>query len=79
MVSQNFYCRSKEMCTYEKHVNAPYMRREFEISDFEKILPYTDLFLYDVKAISDDLHKQGTGASNRLILENLENCPVKGR
>lgn len=33
MFSQNFYCRSKEMCTYEKHVNAPYMRREFEISD----------------------------------------------
>ena len=39
---------------------------------FERILPYTDLFLYDVKAISDELHKQGTGVSNRLILENLE-------
>lgn len=38
---------------------------------FEKILPYTGLFLYDVKAISDDLHKQGTGVSNKLILENL--------
>lgn len=38
---------------------------------FEKILPYTDLFLYDVKAISDDLHKQGTGVSNKLILGNL--------
>ena len=39
---------------------------------FEKILPYTDLFLYDVKAYSNDLHKEGTGISNRLILENLE-------
>ena len=39
---------------------------------FEKILPYTDLFLYDVKCISEDLHKDGTGVSNRLILENLQ-------
>ncbi len=38
---------------------------------FERVLPYTDLFLYDVKAISDDLHKHGTGVSNKLILENL--------
>ena len=39
---------------------------------FERILPYTDLFLYDVKCISNDLHKEGTGVSNQLILSNLE-------
>ena len=39
---------------------------------FEKILPHTDLFLYDVKCFSEDLHKDGTGVSNRLILENLQ-------
>lgn len=39
---------------------------------FERILPYTDLFLYDVKCLSEDLHKLGTGVSNRLILENLK-------
>lgn len=38
---------------------------------FEKILPYTNMFLYDVKAFTEDLHKQGTGVSNKLILENL--------
>lgn len=38
---------------------------------FERILPYTDLFLYDVKCFSEDLHKEGTGASNSLILKNL--------
>lgn len=32
----------------------------------------TDLFLYDVKCITEELHKEGTGESNRLILENLE-------
>ena len=39
---------------------------------FEKILPFTDLFLYDVKAFSEELHKDGTGVSNKLILENLK-------
>jgi pyruvate formate lyase activating enzyme len=44
---------------------------------FEKILPYTDLFLYDVKCFSEDLHKEGTGVSNRLILENLQKLSEK--
>ena len=39
---------------------------------FEKIMPFTDLFLYDVKCISSDLHKDGTGTRNELILENLK-------
>lgn len=30
-----------------------------------------DLFLYDIKALDDDLHRRLTGASNGLILENL--------
>lgn len=38
---------------------------------FEKILPYTDMFLYDIKAFSEELHMKGTGVSNKLILENL--------
>lgn len=39
--------------------------------NFEKILPYTDLFLYDVKCFSEALHIEGTGVSNQKILENL--------
>ena len=39
---------------------------------FEKILPCTDLFLYDIKAVSDRLHIEGTGVSNKIILENLK-------
>ncbi len=38
---------------------------------FEKVLPYTDAFLYDVKCADDELHKRYTGVSNKLILENL--------
>lgn len=39
---------------------------------FLKVMPYTDLILYDIKCYSDDLHEKGTGVSNRLILENLK-------
>lgn len=39
---------------------------------FEKILPYTDLFLYDIKAVSENLHIEGTGVSNKAILSNLK-------
>lgn len=39
--------------------------------EFEKVIPYTDLFLYDIKCYSDDLHKKLTGVSNKLILSNI--------
>ena len=39
---------------------------------FERILPYTDLFLYDVKCFNSEKHKKYTGVGNNLILENLK-------
>ena len=38
---------------------------------FEKILPYTDLFLYDVKSMDEEIHRRYVGVDNGLILENL--------
>ncbi len=38
---------------------------------FQRILPYTDAFLYDVKVMDPALHRKYTGADNKLILENL--------
>ena len=39
---------------------------------FEQILPYTDLFLYDVKCFDSEKHRHYTGVGNELILENLK-------
>lgn len=36
----------------------------------EKVIPWTDLFLYDIKMIDDDKHKSVIGFSNQQILEN---------
>ena len=37
----------------------------------DKVIPYTDVFLYDIKAYDEDVHIKCTGVSNRQILENL--------
>ena len=46
---------------------------------FERIMPYTDLFLYDLKCIDSNKHKQYTGASNERILENLSKLLDSGK
>ncbi len=38
---------------------------------YEKILPYTDLLLYDIKEINSSKHKEFTGSGNEKILNNL--------
>ena len=50
----------------------------------KKIIPYTDKFLYDIKAIDAMVHKKCTGKDNRLILDNLkllcdERCTIEIR
>ncbi len=37
----------------------------------DRLLPFTDLVLYDLKLYEADLHRQFTGSSNRQILDNL--------
>ena len=37
---------------------------------FERVLPKAELFLYDIKAVTEELHRRLTGVSNRLILDN---------
>ena len=46
--------------------------------NFERLLPYTDTFLYDIKIMNPDLHKKFTGADNSLILSNLEKIYAAG-
>ncbi len=42
-----------------------------DYANFEMINKLTDLFLYDLKLMNDDLHKQYTGVPNKVIKENL--------
>ncbi|MBM3148757.1 MAG: glycyl-radical enzyme activating protein, partial [Chloroflexi bacterium] len=38
----------------------------------EKMLPYIDLVLYDIKHLDPEMHSSATGVSNEVILDNLQ-------
>ncbi len=45
--------------------------------NFEMVLPYTDLFLYDLKVYDEIKHNKVTGVSNKRILENIKKLAKK--
>ncbi len=45
----------------------------------DKVIPYTDVFLFDLKSVDEDIHKKCTGQSNKIILENLEYIDSQGK
>lgn len=44
----------------------------------DKVIPYTDIFLYDIKAIDEDVHIRCTGRPNQIILDNLKYLDENG-
>ena len=46
---------------------------------FERILPYTDLFLYDIKIADPEKHKKHVGVDNELIISNLQGLISLGK
>lgn len=45
--------------------------------DFEKILPYTDLILFDIKHLDTEIHQKKTGIPNEIILNNFERSLIR--
>ncbi|HML21162.1 MAG TPA: glycyl-radical enzyme activating protein [Aggregatilinea sp.] len=44
----------------------------------DRVRPYVDLFLYDLKSMDERRHREVTGASNALVLENLKRLAEHG-
>jgi pyruvate formate lyase activating enzyme len=44
----------------------------------ESVLPYADLFLYDLKCMDSELHRRVIGVPNELILENARKIAAAG-
>ena len=66
------FCRELLMKMKENNIHTAVDTCGFVSQDaIDKVLPYTDLFLYDIKAYDSDVHKSCTGQSNERILENL--------
>lgn len=47
-------------------------------SSLLRLAEVTDLFLYDLKAVDDEIHRRYTGVSNSRIIENLTRLCVEG-
>lgn len=47
-------------------------------SALEAVLPYTDMFLFDIKAADAELHRQGCGRDNARIVDNLRRLCERG-
>lgn len=73
MLQLDFLCEILKKCKAAGIHTAVDTAGNVPWKSFEKILPFTDLFLYDIKAFGAELHRKGTGVSNELILENLKN------
>ena len=78
-LAQPDFCIALAKLLYERGISVyvdtcGYVKRE----TFEKIIPYTDKFLYDIKAIDATVHEKCTGRQNRLILDNLKYLCNKG-
>ena len=66
------FCREllekcKESCIHTAVDTCGFVSKEA----IDALSPYTDIFLYDMKAFDEDVHIRCTGQSNRVILENL--------
>lgn len=46
--------------------------------NFEKIMPYVDVFLYDIKIMDNEKHKKYIGADNTMIYDNLKRLAKDG-
>lgn len=50
---------------------------EVPFAYFERILPYVDLFLYDIKSMDSQTHERYVGVGNERILDNLRQLQTK--
>lgn len=74
------FCAELLMVLKEKGINTAVDTCGFVPKEsIDKVLLYTDTFLYDIKAIDEDVHIKCTGQSNKVILDNLKYIDSLGK
>ena len=68
-------CKLKENGINTAVDTCGYVKKE----NIDKVIPYTDTFLYDIKAFDSDVHIKCTAHPNELILENIKYINSKNK
>ncbi len=71
MLHADFVAELLACCKKEALSTAVDTAGNVPFSEYEKVLPWTDIFLYDIKAFSSEIHKKYTGCENSRILANI--------
>lgn len=72
MLQIDFLCEMLKKCKAEGINTAIDTAGNVPWKYFERILKYTDLFLYDIKIFENEKHIKYTGFENTIILDNLK-------
>ena len=78
---QGEFCLELLKCLKEEGIHTAVDTSGFVRTEvIEKVLPYTDIFLFDIKHMDSDTHRKMTGQPNELILTNLKKiCNLGGK
>ncbi|MBE6612613.1 MAG: glycyl-radical enzyme activating protein [Ruminococcaceae bacterium] len=79
MLHPDFVAELLQKCKAEGIHTAVDTAGDVPFESFEKVLPHTDLFLYDIKCVTPDLHKKFTGIDNARLIENYKRLLAMGK
>ncbi len=72
LLQSDFLLEMLELCKAHNLHTAVDTAGNVPMESLLSVLPYTDLFLYDIKAFDPSLHRRCTGVDNTRILANLK-------
>jgi pyruvate formate lyase activating enzyme len=79
MMQMDFLLEALKACKSKEYHTAVDTSGYSTPENFRAVIPYTDLFLFDLKHIDDARHYQLTGVSNSLILSNFTMLAENGK
>jgi len=78
MMQPAFLLEALTACKYNGYHTAVDTSGHFPDSSLKKVLPVTDLFLFDLKHLDPERHDLYTGVSNKIIIKNLHKIVDSG-
>lgn len=79
MLHPDFVAELLSMCKADGISTAVDTAGNVPFDSFEKVMPFTDIFLYDLKCVSKSVHRKFIGVVNNRILDNYKTLISLGK